>query len=229
MPSQDTYPELKTQDVLDLLNTEGIGQRARGANQSKVYLFPDNSPPVAIKTPTGKGLWRWVSRFIIQREHEIYRILEMVPRVPHCYGLFQGQYLVIEYQPGGKTRREATSVAPGTTSPSEPVAGLRKTIATMHRCGIAHADLKRPDNVIHTPDNRLVVIDFGTALKRRTARGGPLWRWAAQQDWNAWAHYGWGKDPQLMPPAVARLYQRTFLERIAKTLRRAYKRVRGID
>ncbi len=217
-------PETIREETVEALLTGTRRIRPQGTgNQSKVWVFAEHDPPLVIKTPRSRGLGRWLSRWSIRREHRVYQRLEGVPGVPHCYGLFGGAWLVLAYQPGAKIRGRYVRT-PGATTPSPAVAGLRHTIAAMHARGVAHTDLKRHDNIILTPEGEAVVIDFGTALLRDPGhRGGPLWRWAAQQDWNAWARYGWGKDPEQMPPAVARLHRRTLLERIAKVLRRLHR------
>lgn len=219
--------KISEDEVIKLLNSLQPRTIAPQANQSKVVLFPDHQPPLAIKTPSVDRRLSLLSRWLIRREYTFYKILQGVPGIPHCYGLFNGDQLVLEYQPGSRPRKKNTRSEAKAIYPCTAVGELRKTIAAMHYRGVAHADLKRTYNLIHSPDNRLVVIDFGTALLRRGHKGGPLWRWAAQQDWNAWVHYGWGKNPELMPPAVARLYRFTMLERIAKRLKRMFDLLRG--
>lgn len=225
--NNNTSHKISADEVALLLTACHPGKNAEDSYQSKVFLFPNHSPPVIIKSPSDAYRLRWLSRWTIRREYSHYMRLQGVPGLPHCYGLFNGEHLVLEYQPGHRPKRKDLRVEPRAARPNKAVAGLRRTIAGMHRRGVAHADLKRSYNLIHTPNNRLIVIDFGTALLRHDRRGGPLWRWAAQQDWNAWAHYGWGRDPDLMPPAVARLYRFTMIERIAKRLRGVYKLIRG--
>lgn len=222
-----TDRQVDEDDVARLLPACQSGNSAQDSYQSKVFFFPNHSPPVIIKIPSAAYRLRWLSRWMIRREYRHYMRLQQVPGLPHCYGLFNGEHLVLEYQPGRRPKRKEIRVGPRNSQPNHAVAGLRETIAGMHRQGVAHADLKRSHNIIHTPDDRLVVIDLGTALLRRGRKGGPLWRWAAQQDWNAWAHYGWGRNPNSMPPAVARLYRFTTIERIAKRLRWLYQLIRG--
>ncbi|MBK5935289.1 hypothetical protein [Halorhodospira halophila] len=205
-------------DIAALLRSGGDVPRGTTANQSQVHVFADHDPPLVIKTPR-PGLAYAASRWAIRREYRIYQRLAGVPGIPHCHGLYAGAWLVLAYQPGWKIRFPYVRT-PDAATPHPAVVGLRRTIAGMHARGVAHADLKRHDNIILTPEHEAVVIDFGTALLRDPdRRGGPLWRWAAQQDWNAWARYGWGKDPARMPPAVARLQRRTVIERVAKGLR----------
>ncbi|ABM63110.1 serine/threonine-protein kinase [Halorhodospira halophila] len=189
-------------------------------NQSKVWIFADHDPPLVVKTPRSRGVGRWLSRWMIRREYRAYERLEGVPGVPHCYGLFRGEWLVLSYEPGVKIRPKEVQT-PHATTPAPSVVGLRRTIAEMHRRGVAHTDLKRHDNLLYSAEHeRITVTDFGTALLRPKNRPpGPVWRWAAQQDWNAWARYGWSKHPEFMPPAIARLHRRTLVERVAKSVR----------
>ncbi|MFP4147496.1 MAG: hypothetical protein ACLFSI_07260 [Halorhodospira sp.] len=214
-----TQAVLTSAQIAALLEAkQGSAPVGTTANQGQIRIFAEHDPPLVIKTPR-PGPGYWLSRWSIRREHRIYQRLADVPGIPYCYGLFNEAWLVLAYIPGTKVRfRYVRSRHPDHPTPA--VAGLRTTIAAMHRRGVAHTDLKRHDNLIFTPEERLVVVDFGAAMLRSPGkRGTPLWRWAAQQDWNAWARYGWGRDPSRMPPAVARLHRRTALEQIARTLR----------
>ena len=190
-------------------------------NQAIVHLFPDHDPPLVIKAPR-PGVWYRLSRWSIRREYRVYQRLQGVPGVPPCYGLYAGEWLVLGYIAGRRSRNR--NLPPPEHRPHPAIPGLRTTIAEMHRRGVAHSDLKRHHNLIVGDDGWLYIIDFGTALLRRQGtRGGPLWRWAAQQDWNAWVRHGWGRDPDGMPAAVARLHRRTVAERAAKRIRDLYR------
>ncbi len=189
--------------------------------QARVLVFPDHDPPLVIKLPR-PGRWYYFSRWSIRREHRAYQRLAGVPGVPPCYGLFRGEWLVLGYIPGRKLRSRYLRTDHAGPHPAIP--GLRATIADMHRRGVAHSDLKRHNNLILGTDGTLYVIDFGTAVLRRPGqRGSPLWRWAAQQDWNAWIRHGWGRRTERMPPAVKRLHRRTAIERMAAAGRRLYR------
>ncbi len=206
---------------------DGAGRAAK-ANQSAVWLFPEHDPPLVVKAPAGQGLLRRLSRRLIRREHRLYRRLDGAPGLPRCYGLFRGEWLVLEHHPGAKARGSDLRSPGGVADAPAALADLRTAIAAMHRRGLAHTDLKRQANLIVRPDGHLIVIDLGAAATRRPGtRGSPLWRWAAQQDWNAWARHGWD-HPGAMPPAVARLHRRTALERWARVGKRIKKWVKRL-
>ncbi len=208
---------------VEALLEEAGARAAPGARgyQAAVYVFPDHDPPVVVKAPRS-DLWYRLSRWSIRREYRAYQRLAGVPGVPACYGLYAGEWLVLAYVPGRKLRRRDLTL--GADRPHPGVLGLRRTIAEMHRRGVAHTDLKRHNNLILAPDGQFYVIDFGTAFLREPGtRGSPLWRWAAQQDWNAWARHGWGRKPSDMPRSVARLHRRTALERISGVLRALFR------
>ncbi|MBK1735449.1 hypothetical protein CKO15_09165 [Halorhodospira abdelmalekii] len=193
-----------------------------GGNQAWVRLFPEHDPPLIVKAPL-PGLRYATTLWSLRREHRIYQRLTGVPGIPPCYGLYAGKWLVLGYIAGQPLRRYLLQPSPLSDQPCPAMEGFRRTVAAMHRRGIAHADLKRRTNLILTAEQQIYVIDFGTAFLRPSERPpGPLWRWAAQQDWNAWARHGW-KHEAAMPPAVARLHRRTAIERIARGVRRLYR------
>lgn len=214
-PSSDEIAELLTSTD----KSEAVSYKA---NQSRIRAFPDHTPPLVIKSPR-KGLLHPLTRHLIRREYRIYQRLKGVPGIAPCYGLYFREHLVLGYLPGCRLRHQHLR-PPYTQRPHPGIARLRQTIAATHARGVAHVDLKRHSNLILGPDEQLYIIDFGTALLRAPGRrGGPLWRWGAQQDWNAWARHGWGSRPEGMPPAVARLQRDTWVERVARRIRRLYR------
>jgi eukaryotic-like serine/threonine-protein kinase len=71
-------------------------------------------------------------------------------------------YLVLDYIEGEPLRRRLR----GGSSPVDTAVNwgrqLAETLAYLHGQGIVHRDLK-PENILVTPDDRLVIADFGTA------------------------------------------------------------------
>jgi serine/threonine-protein kinase len=72
-------------------------------------------------------------------------------------------YLVLDYIEGEPLRKRLRREGP---LPIEQVIDwgrqLAEALAYLHSLGVVHRDLK-PENVLVTPDNRLVINDFGTA------------------------------------------------------------------
>ena len=78
---------------------------------------------------------------------------------------FEAQlYLIQEYIPG-RTLRATMKLREGRMAIDEIVSiaiDVARALAAAHAHGVLHRDLK-PDNVLHTPDGRIKVVDFGLA------------------------------------------------------------------
>jgi len=181
-------------------------------HQGEVKLFQPNHPKlpdrIIVKRPKGSGLERRLSIASIQREHIAYQRAQSVPGLPQCFGLFDNQCLVLEHidgQPIGSMHTESLDWADG----------LLETIKSLHRCGVAHGDLKKKDNVLITPANRAYVIDLGTAVVRKKGFH-PINHWLfdllAQTDLNAWIKHKYGGYDGVSPTDL-RYLNRSWVER----------------
>jgi serine/threonine-protein kinase len=100
-----------------------------------------------------------------RREAEVAKRLDHpgVQRAVDSGAVRTEPYLVLQYVDGEPLRRRIRGKDP---LPIDLVIDwgrqLADTLAYLHSHGIVHRDLK-PENVLVTPDNRLVVNDFGTA------------------------------------------------------------------
>jgi len=97
-----------------------------------------------------------------------------------------------------------------------------------HRAGVAHADLKRKENILVTPDGLPYLIDFGSAITC-TDTSGSLRRWLFRQvcriDLNAWIKHKYLGRYEEISSADAAYYQPTFIERVARPVRRIWRKV----
>ncbi len=99
------------------------------------------------------------------------------PNVVRTYDLGEHEgetFLTMEYVPGRSLRRMLAVEGP--PSPARALHLLRQAaegVAAAHRAGVLHCDLK-PDNLLLTQEDRLVIADFGVARALGGSTGLPL-------------------------------------------------------
>ena len=179
---------------------------------------------VIVKQPMGSALSQWFRRRMIRREYEVYRRLDGVPGIPKCYGLESGGRLVLEFIAGHPLK-----LSSGELDDREGFfAALLDVLQAAHRAGVAHADLKRKENILVTPDGSPYLIDFGSALICDEGSGA-LRRWwfsqACQIDLNAWVKHKYLARYDEVSAADAPLYQPTIVERVIRPLRRFWRTI----
>ncbi|MCT7989947.1 protein kinase domain-containing protein [Laspinema olomoucense] len=116
---------------------------------------------------------RWLTRFL--REGRILAKLNH-PSLVRVQDLFEERntaYLVMELL-SGKTLGQELDEQPGKKlDPQrvrEIITALVSALAATHQAGVYHLDLK-PDNILLTPEGRIVLIDFGAAKQESAAIG----------------------------------------------------------
>ncbi|GAC1334665.1 MAG: hypothetical protein NVSMB17_16610 [Candidatus Dormibacteria bacterium] len=158
----------------DFTIVEAIGHGAF----SDVYLAEEKSGRrVVLKCPHDAILGDTASFDRFRREAEIARKLDH-PGIQHSYDLQQDRsrpYLVMEYVEG-ETLRELLNREQKlpTARAIDILEKLADAMGYAHSQGIYHRDLK-PENILVTPDQRVVVTDFGIALMEGARR--LTWRW----------------------------------------------------
>jgi predicted Ser/Thr protein kinase len=182
-----------------------------------------------IETPQGRmivkeamGAWplRALRRAMLRREHAIYQRLQGVRGVPRCYGLQDSERLLIEYVAGPSLRDVELPAA----ARERFFDALLTVILALHRAGVAHADLKRKNNILLGPDSQPVLIDFGSAIAEgsgRLRRG--LFRQVCRMDLNAWIKLKYRRQYDRITPADRVYYRPTWLERAARLIRENWR------
>lgn len=134
-----------------------------------------------MRAPLGRVLGA-VSRRLIRREQRAYRRLRGIAGVPALVAPLGRTFLVHAYVEG-QTLREHRKARLAAGGPGEPLvpddffASVEETIDALHRRGIVHLDLSKPDNVLVGTDGRPSLIDFQLALDfGRGALAGPRWQ-----------------------------------------------------
>ncbi len=146
-------------EVTGLLGRGGMGI---------VYLGQDTRlrRPVAIKALPPALTHNEPLRARLRREAMAAGALSH-PGIATVFALeeFDGQlYLVQEYIPG-RTLRATMKIREGRMAVAEIVSialDIARALSAAHAQGVLHRDLK-PDNVLHTPDGGIKVVDFGLA------------------------------------------------------------------
>lgn len=188
--------------------------------------YPDVDPEVdylIVKEAMGSPLARWFRRRMIRREYRVYQRLEGIGGVPRCFGLREDR-LLLEFTDGHPLKLSAGELP----DRDRFFAALLETLLAIHGAGVAHSDMKRKDNVIVTPDGLPCLIDFGSAVLRPTrGRGFRQWLFeqACQIDLNAWVKHKYLARYDEIGNADARYYRPTLVERVARPLRRIWRKI----
>lgn len=195
---------------------------ARGY-QGQVYRYPHPRHPLVIKVASGAGPLRWLRAHMLRKEHAVYRRLAGFAGAPRCYGLLDGRFLLLEHVAGEPLRRAAIP------DRARFFALLFEYLNELHARGIAHGDLKRKDNLLVTADGRPCLIDFGTAITRRPGFA-PVNHFAygvaERFDFNAWIKLKYDNRMEEISAADRPYYRRTWIEKLARAVKRPYRRLK---
>ena len=192
--------------------------------QGQTLLYEDADRRYVIKVPHGKGLARYFHRHMLRHEYSVYRKLEDFDGAPHCYGLVDEQYLVLEYIEGRTIRTKRP------LDEDEFNARLLEYIKTMHARGIAHMDLKRKDNLLVKSDETPCILDFGAAVINKPGFH-PFnhyrYNIARQFDYNAWIKHKYHDRLQEISIIDRPYYKVTWIEALASRIKAIYTRLSG--
>ena len=187
--------------------------------QSAVYLCESEGRRFFVKAAVGGGLAGLLRRWMLRREYGAYQRLADFAGSPQCYGLIDGRYLVLEYIDG-------VSLRSGQIDDRRAYFDtLFAHIRELHRRGVAHADLKRRDNLLVIGGRLPCLVDFGAAIVRKPGFA-PfnhyLYELARRFDFNAWAKLKYQGRMEELTPEDRPYYRRTVVEIIARAIKRPY-------
>ena len=131
------------------------------SNQGTILLYQHDGFELIIKTAMGKGLLLRARQKTLKREFAAYQRMHDLQGVPACYGLVDGQHLVLEYV-HGTPYRQAEWV-----DRDQWFVEFLELLRSIHGRGVSHGDLKSKGNIMVTEDQKPCVIDFGTAFLLR--------------------------------------------------------------
>ena len=192
--------------------------------QGQTLLYRDNDRRLVIKAPAGRGIRKWIAMLMLRHEARVYARLTGFPAAPRCYGLLRKRYLVLEYIEGAPARHAAIA------DREAFFAELLEHIKTLHARGIAHSDLQKKDNLLLVDGRHPCLLDFGAAVLRKSGFA-PFnrfhYRFAERLDFNQWAKFKYQGRLERMSAADRVYYRRSRLEKLARTLKRAWRRLRA--
>lgn len=192
--------------------------------QGQTLLYQDNHRRLVIKVPAGRGIRKWIATLMLRHEARVYALLTDFPAAPRCYGLLRNCYLVLEYIDGAPARYAAI------TDREAFFAELLEHIKALHARGIAHSDLQKKDNLLLVNGRQPCLLDFGAAVIRKSGFA-PFnhfhYRFAERLDFNQWAKLKYRGHLEQMSEADRAYYRRTRLEKLARSLKRAWRSARA--
>lgn len=131
----------------------------------------------------GIPVLRRLEFWMLQREARALEHLAEMEQVPAFLGYPDATSIAIRFREGHTLRERDPE-----TLPASFYRRLEETVEEIHRRGIVHSDLKKRENILVTPDETPVLLDFGThfrASNRLGPLGGFLYRQFYRMDENA--------------------------------------------
>ena len=186
------------------------------STQGTIVRVSHPAADLAVKIPTGSGLTRRLFTAALRREYRAYRRLAGIAGFARCFGLFGGRYLALEYLHAQPLKQ------------AEPpdrhryFNRLLQMVEDMHRCGVAHGDLKSRQNVMVDAEGNPVIIDLGTAVVRREGwhpLNHRIFRYMCRIDRNSWIKLKYGGYDNV-DEADRHLLDRSLIEHINSRFRR---------
>ena len=193
--------------------------------QGQTLLYVDDDLKIVIKTPHGGGLIKYIHTRLLRHEYEAYKHLHGVSGVPKCYGFIDDTYLAIEYIEANTIRQHRPSDG------SSFYDQLFDTVEQLHARNVAHADLKKKDNLLVSKEGKPYIIDFGVAIIYKPGfhiLNHYLFRLGKRFDYNAWIKHKYMGRIGAIGDTDKRYYNRSVLEKFSSKLKQNYMRLKGI-
>lgn len=188
--------------------------------QGKTLLFKEKDHQLVIKTPHGAGLVKYIHTLTLRHEYEAYKKLSDFTGCPKCYGLIDNRYLVLDFVDGHPIRKQQP------VNHAAYFAELFELIKEMHQLQVTHVDLKKKDNLFVTLNDKPCMIDFGTAVIKKTGFhpiNTLLFKLAKRFDYNAWIKQKYHNNMHNLSDEDRPYYQRTFIEKLSSSIKKSYK------
>jgi len=187
------------------------------SNQGTLLKFSGDGTELLLKCPMGEGLLFKARRRTLLREYEAYRMMDGLAGIPECFGLVDGQYLAIEWVKGVPYREAMFA------DRDRWFEEFLEVIRGCHGRGVSHGDLKTKSNILVTEDERVCIVDFGTAFVHKPGLhpvNNWLFEFGKRLDLNAWVkhkNYGRYEDASAADREVLRY---GWIEKLVRRARR---------
>jgi predicted Ser/Thr protein kinase len=194
-----------------------------GGYQGTVLYYEEGSVRLVVKVPP-QAAWRCALLLpMLRHEYRVYRSLKGFSGVPRCYGLIDGRFLVLEYIEGASLRdgRIGDHV--------RFFEDLRKLLEELHARGVAHADLKKKDNILIGADGRPYLVDFGVACLRKPGFAPinrRLFDIAVRFDFNAWIKHKYRRRYDEISEIDRSYLKPTLIEWASRLVKQPYRAVK---
>lgn len=207
-----------------ILSSLASGQNILSAGyQGTVLYYKDEAVRLAIKVPPQSTWQRPLLLRTLRHESRVYQKLEGLAGVPRCYGLLDDLFLVLEYIDGVSLRDGRIG------DRTRFFEDFRKLLEELHARGIAHADLKKKDNILITADNRPYLVDFGVGVIRKPGFAPVnrrLFDMAVRFDFNAWIKHKYQRHYSEVNAADRAYLRPTSVEQVSRLIKQPYSGVR---
>lgn len=187
------------------------------ANQSKVRIKNFKGRKALVKEVLHPQipLLRRLEWWMLSREARTLKNLQELTCVPDFLGFPDRYSFAMEFKEGVTLREIDPSELPDSFFKE-----LAKAVENIHELNIVHSDLKRRENIMVTPDDSPILIDFGAAFREKSGFH-PLNNWVYEQfrqiDNNAVAKYKQRYCEHLLSEEEKeRLNKPVFLEKLSR-------------
>lgn len=224
MPDKPTRenPEIDEKELLEWIR-HSVQTRSNiysHGYQGCVYLYTgEGGRKLIIKTPTGRGLMRYVRTKMLEREFKAYSKLPPMDGIPRCIGFLDGLYLVLEFVEGIPIYK--AEIEDHKLFFDSFLALIKK----IHAEGVAHTDLKKKDNVLVVDGKKPCIIDFGVSVIKKkgfSPLNAYLYNTSRIFDFNAWVKLKYDGKYEEMSEEDSKYYHRLLIEEIARCIREPY-------
>ena len=188
-------------------------------------------PKIVVKFCRTRPFWgipgEWLGKLLIDHEQAIYRALDGVTGVPRWVARLSNSACAIEYREGRPLDHEP----PPTTGFFEK---LRALLDAVHARGVGHCDTNKRSNILITPDDEPVLLDYQLAVRTRDDLPWPLRaiarhivRYIAQRDiYHLYKHKRRMKPDELTDDERKLSYRRSGLHWLHRKLTKPWRAVR---